>query len=441
MEHKVLARYPLGNPHRKWKQSRFLLTVASPGPMSMEPKSEWTRRKTRRAVKTSMDVGFDVIGCLWADPVLAMDIVRAGEQYGASILFQDLQRFGGMGDRNVFCKTNDYEGAIRDTEFWNCVKGYIMWDEPILPEHLEETRRMVDYCERIHPEYLPYTVANPSYHPRCSWSTGEYAPYIERFLDVIDPAQMSFDYYPIGTSLWNPSDQLDKSLLWHDLEIVRRAAQAHEIPFWYWYQGQRFPWHSKYYTFHFNMARMLAFSGILHGVKALEAYTEFDGYVDPTTGGPGEYYEAQKHLNEELHNLGNVLMALNCLRVIHDDSLLPDVPEMEGLRTPMSESELLDGVLPPRISISEHKDAYGNRYLMVLNRDYEDGAFSSLKMKNRSHVYEVSKEDGEEHFLYEDTVAIPVHLAPGELRLYRIQPATEAPYTVEYVLEMPKENK
>jgi hypothetical protein len=108
---------------------------------------------------------------------------------------------------------------------------------------------------------------------------------------------------------------------------------------------------------------------------------------------------------------------------------------MEGLRTPLAESELVEGGLVPRSSISEHTDAYGNRYLMVLNRDYEETAILSLKLKGLSHVYEISRESGEESLIEERIKALPVFLAPGDLRLYRIQDANEDPFTVEYYLE------
>ena len=130
-------------------------------------------------------------------------------------------------------------------------------------------------------------------------------------------------------------------------------------------------------------------------------------------------------------------MALECLRVIHDDSLLPDHPSMEGLRTPLEESELLDNEKPlgTRISISEHKDAYGHKYLMVLNRDYDSPQLVRLVFKNPSHVYEVSKEDGEERFIFETATQINLDFEPGDLRLFRIQSAEETPYTLEYYLD------
>ena len=140
-------------------------------------------------------------------------------------------------------------------------------------------------------------------------------------------------------------------------------------------------------------------------------------------------------MNSELLARGNVLMALECRRVIHDAALLPDCPYMEGLRTPMSESELVDGELPYRVSISEHSDQYGNMYLMVLNRDFDLDAAVCLKLRNRSHAYMVRKDnEGEEMMVAENSDILNTRLEPGELKLYRIQPADEEPFTIEYYL-------
>ncbi len=437
MQHKLLARKPVGNPRRVWKQDNLLISVASAGPMdtTLVEQSDYTYRKTRRAVKTCVDAGFNLIGCLWADSKMAMEIVRTAERCGGNVQFQDLRRFGGMGSKNVFCENNDYKGAIEDTKQWKCIKAYCMWDEPILQERLEETRRMIDYCEQVRPDVLPYTVANPDYNKLCKWEDNAYVPYIESFLDTIDPAQMSFDYYPIGKSEYDPALQLDNSTMWSNLELVRRAAKKRDIPMYFWYQGQRFPWHKVYYTFQFNMARAMAHAGILHGCKGIECYTEFDGFVDPATGGRGVFFDEQKRLNEELAALGNTLMALECDRVIHDETLLSGHPTMEGLRTSIEESELVEGGLVPRTSISEHTDPYGNRYLMVLNRDFEQTATLSLKLKKTSHVYEVSKQEGEQQLCEENVTYIPVYLEPGDLKLFRIQDAAEKPFTIEYYLD------
>jgi hypothetical protein len=129
-------------------------------------------------------------------------------------------------------------------------------------------------------------------------------------------------------------------------------------------------------------------------------------------------------------------MALECIRVIHDASLLPDHLSMEGIRTPLEESELLDQEkLCKRISISEHKDAYGHKYLMVLNRDYDSPQLVRLQLRKKSHVYEVNKEDGEERIIFEGASIMNLDFEPGDLRLFRIQNAEEEPYTMEYYLD------
>lgn len=437
MKHQLLARHPIGNARRVWKQDHLILSVASPGPMDSKFKgtSELTLRKTRRAVQTSIDAGFNLIGCLWADPEMAMDIVRTAESLGGNVQFQDIHRYGGMGSKNIFCETNDYQGVLKDLEPWNCVKSLCLWDEPLLEDHLRETHRMIEYCEKVRPAMLPYTVANPDYSRSFNQDITMYQAYIDQFLEVIDPAQMSFDYYPIGRPEYDPALQLDNSTMWIDLELVRRAAQKHGVPFWFWYQGHRYHFHKIFYNFTFPMARSMAYAGILHGIKGVECYNEFDGFIDPATGGPGVFFEEHKKLNRELHFLGNTLMALVCKRVIHDESLLPDHPAMEEFRTSIEESELVESALLPRISISEHEDEYGNQYLMVLNRDFEQDAHIELTLKHPSHVYEISKEDGEQHLQYETAFSLPMHLDAGDLRLYRIQPAEEEPFTIEYYLD------
>ncbi|MBE6555905.1 MAG: hypothetical protein E7663_06765 [Ruminococcaceae bacterium] len=435
MEKRLLARYPIGNPRRLWRQDRFIRTVANPGPLGLDVEDDLSAEKARRGVRTCMEAGFDMLQTIWSSKRIGREILRTAESLGGAVIFQDLKRFGGMGHKNIFCESDDLLGVMREKKNWKSVAGYFMWDEPATDEQLMHTHRMIELCEQEQPDKLPYTVANPSYHPLFLWENGAYAPYIERFVSIVDPAQMDFDYYPIGMKECTEATQLDESLMWCDLETVRRAAGNREIPFWFYYQGHKYPFKHHADRFTFTMVRAMAHAGMLHGAKALSCYIEMEGVIDPETGGHGIYFEEQRRLNEEIGALGNTLMALTCLRVIHDGTLLKDCPYMEGLRTPMEESELLTGTLPSRVSVSEHTDTYGNRYLMVLNRDYERDSFVSLKLKNPSHVYRVSKADGEQSMVYQSAKGFIAELGPGDLALYRIQSAEEAPYLIEYYLE------
>ena len=52
-----------------------------------------------------------------------------------------------------------------------------------------------------------------------------------------------------------------------------------------------------------------------------------------------------------------------------------------------------------------------------------------------ARVWEVSPKDGMQHIVAENTEALTAHYIPGELRLFRIQPAGEAPFEIEYYLD------
>ena len=113
---------------------------------------------------------------------------------------------------------------------------------------------------------------------------------------------------------------------------------------------------------------------------------------------PDIFFDEQKKIHREFKKLGNTLMALENVNVIHSDDLLPDCEHMKGLAETMADSRHLVGTLPNRVSVGEFKDAYGNQYLMVLNRDYETDAAITLDLKDSSRIYEVyikyvSKED------------------------------------------------
>ncbi len=431
MKHKLLARFPLSNPRRLWEQDNFVFSNFCPGPLGLEKETPEDDRIMRRSVKTCYDAGFNLLELGWASPSGAKAAVQMAEQLGIGIIYQNLKRYGGMGPKNVFCKTNDLLGSMDEMRRWKSVVGFYIWDEPTTIEQLQVTRKMIDLCEREKPSSLPFTVANPSYNRRFYWKDGNYAPYIDNFLDIIDPPVMSFDYYPVGTKEHDRERQLDESLMWCDLEYVRRASKKRDVPFWFYYQGENL---HKEEFYIFPMIRLMMHSALLYGVKGLQQYTAQHCVIDDD-GGHGLFFEDIKEIHKQLSELGRTLMALECTHVIHDDALLPDCPFMEDLRTPMSESKLLTGKLPYRTSISELTDAYGNDYLMVVNRDYLEKKDITLEFKDNMRVYEVSREDGEQRVVYDKTKTFTQNFIEGGMALYRVEPASNEPATIEYYLE------
>ena len=56
-------------------------------------------------------------------------------------------------------------------------------------------------------------------------------------------------------------------------------------------------------------------------------------------------------------------------------------------------------------------------------------------MKNTSRIYEVSKKDGVQRVVADAADQLELTLGKGDMALFRIQPAADEAFTVEYVLE------
>ena len=425
MEKKMLARHPLGNPRRRWKQEQFILSLVNPGPMGLEKEGPFHCAKARRAVKVAVEAGFNLMEMCWTSHDVGMEILRTAEELGTKVLYQDLKRFGGMGFKKTpLNEHNDLLGAMRDTAQYGCIMGYYMYDEPCTPEQRATVRKMIEDAERERPELLPFTVTTAS-------QSNELA-------EEVDPAQLSFDQYPFGGWVGDgmtPETQMDGcSKYWTNMEVARLAADRIGAPYWFVYQGHVLPYNPCFDGYTFAASRMMANTALLYGVKELSCYIECNGVLDPETGDRGLYFEEQRDLNRRITALGNTLMALHCDRVIHGGNITP-YKERATFAT-MEESELLVGNLPDRISISEMSDDYGNRYLMVANRDYREVTSYFLKMKQDCRVYRVSDEDGEQHLVFDDPGnKIVGNLLPGHMALYRLQPKSEEPFELGYYLE------
>ncbi|MBE5772443.1 MAG: hypothetical protein E7337_00735 [Clostridiales bacterium] len=430
MEKKMLPRKPLGNPRRLWQQDRFVLSTFSAGDVFFRFDDPDAAEKMRRSVKTCADAGFNMLELGWATPVQSEAAVRMCEQLGIDVIYQNLKRYGGMNER-IFCEESDLPGVMNEMRRWKSIKGFYIWDEPAKEAQMIETRRLIDICERERPDCLPFVVALPSYGENFTWQNGLYPGYLEKYATVIDPVIFSFDYYPVGMTEHDGIRQMDETLMWCDLGITRKVAERHDMPLWFYYQGQNLHHVDE---FIFPMVRLMMNAGVLYGAKGLQHYTACEAVAD-LDGNRGEFFEEQKAIHAHFRELGNTLMALKCKRVIHDDTLLPGCPYKAGLFDDMEDSALLSGKLPERVSVSEHEDGFGNRYLMVLNRDYRLEREISLELKALGRVWEVSGEDGYQHIVAEDAEAFSANYVPGELRIFRIQPACEDTFEIEYYLD------
>ena len=423
MEHKILARYPLGNPRRTWRQDNFILST-------FQCKGE----NMRDAMENIAETGLNLLEMGWCTHEQAWEAVHLAEELQIDIIFQDFSVFGGMQERNVERSitpaiAREVANKLRP---WKHVIGYYVWDEPFHDEDLKQARAQIDMLLAEDPTAIAFSCAIPSYNSLYKWENGEFPAYLRRYADMIEPPALSLDYYPIGnTKYYSEEAQLDNSLFWYDLEMMRKVCREKTLPLWFYHQT-----FDRFSTEHFiyPMARMMMYAAVMYGAKGLQNFTA-PSSITNSKGAKGRYFNETKEINAEFIKLGNTLMALDSKFVIHSDDLVPGFDHPEGKSDKMDDSTILCGKLPTRISVGELWDEYGNKYLLVLNRDYHKEADISLDLKEASRIYLVSKVTGRQELVCDSTKTLDVKLAPGDGCLYRIQNADEEAFTVEYRIE------
>lgn len=422
MKHVILPRYPLGNPHRVWCQDNYVLSTFAARAKNM-----------RDALENCAEAGFNLLEMGWASHEQAEESLRLCEELDVDLLYQDFSLYGGMQERNMgrsFGQAELKKVADHVRPYRRCT-GYYIWDEPYKPDELLEARRLVDMFQREDPDRLPFTVAIPSYNSLYRWDNGEFTSYLTRYAAEIDPPVLSLDYYPVGLSGFNDKDQLDNSLMWCDLGLMRLLGRRYSMPIWFYYQAVNL---HRYPHFEFPMVRVSMYAAALYGAKGLQQYTASGSVIDDA-GQKGRFFEEQKRIHGEFRKLGNTLMALESRFVFHSPDLLPGCPYTEGLADDIAQSEVLAELPEERFSAGEFADAAGNTYLLVLNRDYAKDRTVSLRFRKPARVYETDRSTGRQTVLAECADTLPLTLSMGDGRLLRIQDASEDPFTVEYRLE------
>lgn len=437
MKEIVLKRKPLGNPRFRWKQKDFILSTFSCVGEDMD-----------LAIRNCKEAGFNMVELGWAPHEKAWEAVELCEKYELDLLFQDMTLMGGtMDDFNI--QPVPEEDIRRVAEVLRDKKhtiGYYVWDEPYTDEQFSEARRQSDILEKYDPEALMFTVFLPSYNPEPTWESGKYADRFEEYIKRLDPPVVSFDFYPYGDCCevypgytYSEEKQLDDSVMWLDLSIARKLAEKYNLPLWFYYQMKQALYNTQKLTF--PMVRMNMYAAAVYGAKGLQCFPTSGRTVGAEllvpSGEKGRFFEEIKQMHEVFRNWGNTLMALNSKLVYHSDDVVPYGPHAEiykGMDDSITDSKILCGTLPKRTSVGELEDEYGNRYLMIVNRDVEKELDATLPMKEAFRVYEVSKETGDQVLLADSTVELNVKLQPGEGTLLRIQPVAEEAALLRYTL-------
>ncbi len=423
MKNVILNRHPIGNKRFSWKQKDYVFSTFQCHADDMD-----------EAIKNLKEAGFNMLEMGWMPHDKSFVAVEKCEKYGIDVLFQDFAIMGGMQERYIDRKVDEsvYKEITDKFKDKKHVLGYYVWDEPYRDNELKEARNQADNLEKYAPEALLFTVAIPSYNLEFTWENGKFEEYLERYINVIDPPVLSLDFYPVGLGDYKEENELDDSLMWCDLGLMRKLCEKYDLPMWFYYQGC--PVYDKNVHYTASMTDAMIYSSLIYGVKGLQHYTSIDNSVIDSSGNKAQYFENQKKTHKKLSAWGNTLMALTSKLVYHSSELLPNCKYMSGLVDSIEDSAILSGPLPLRTSVGELQDDYGNNYMIFVNRAFFKELNTTLNLKGKFNVYKVSDVDGTQSLIGENVDHIDISLFAGDASLFRFQKADEEPYTVEYTL-------
>ena len=90
--------------------------------------------------------------------------------------------------------------------------------------------------------------------------------------------------------------------------------------------------------------------------------------------------------------------------------------------------------MPAYVSVGAFDDGYGNRYAMVLNRNFEVELDVALPLRQPQRIYQVSRQNGAQVVCAENAQTLSLHLAAGDAELFRLESPENAPEPICYTL-------
>jgi hypothetical protein len=113
--------------------------------------------------------------------------------------------------------------AVADYADYPALGGYFLVDEPSATD-FPTLGQIVAKLQDVDPHRLPYINLLPDFVPSEALGTPTYDAYLRDFFDTVHPPLLSVDYYPFRT-------QSDRPSFFDNLEHIRAAARAHDVPF------------------------------------------------------------------------------------------------------------------------------------------------------------------------------------------------------------------
>lgn len=266
--------------------------------------------------------------------------------------------------------------------------GYYLRDEPP-SSSFAGIGNWIKTFRELQPEALPYVNMLPNYIGEGTlkaWGFNDYEAFIEAFVQRANPTFLSYDHYALM------DDGSLREGYFPNLEVMRRVALRHNLPFWNIVLGNA----------HFTYAepspaglRFQAYTTLAYGARGLSYFTYFSPQIGNYRLAPIDQFgnhtatwDMIRNVNLQIHALAPTYIKLKSVNVFHH----PDVPT--GCR-PTSESLHVKEVTGGRFVVGEFEDGEGRPYALVVNKDLHKSSPFEVKFKDPGRIMMVNAYTGE----------------------------------------------
>ncbi len=314
--------------------------------------------------------------------------------------------------------------VVRDYGDHPALYGYYLTDEPSLC-HFANLGRLTRAFEALDPRHVSFINLFPNYASPDQLGSIDYRYHVRAYLETVRPPLLSYDHYAL-------LETGDRPEYFANLEVIREEALRAGVPFW---QIVLATPHFSYRDPSPADMRWQVYTTLAYGGKGLAYFTYWtpdlenfrQGILD-IYGQRTAKYAVVQQLNQELARLGPHLLRLQSTGVYH----WPDAPQGATL---LSGQGLVASLTGGQFVVGEFAGEDGLPWLLVVNRDRERSAWTTLMLRTRySALCEVARSTGalrpilrdqgvEAVGSYADGLVARFWLGPADGRLLRLSEA------------------
>ena len=377
---------------KPYRQDRFVVGFWGDPPVD-------NRVKARYAEVAEANFNI-VLGGVGADtPNRAKKQRDACEKYGLKVIFST---YGLPVDQLCNCETT---------------YGFLIRDHPSVDE-FDAVLQRAEEVRRIRPGKLPFINLLPNDASPEAMGVDAYETYVRRFAAAVQPEVLCFDHYPS----FGPEED-GRTAYCENLATMREIALEQGVPYWNFFKAMA---HGSDAAPTEAQIRWQIYASVAYGAKGVL----YSCYFPPPSGNGFRgsalldrngkrtpRYDQARRINEELKNLGPVLLPLSSTGVFR---VVPGQTPPEGVMAAVS---AVEDQPKPDLLVGAFRHADGRRAVLIMNYSVTGDAvaFTIDFAAPDENVGEVSKRTGKTEPVQDeraDEDGIQVVLAPGDGRLF-----------------------